>query len=233
MTTSFPGFPKDLLRFYAELIKNNNREWFAKNKQRYKDVVVYPMSDFIEAMAPRLEAIAPMYIADPRPNGGSMFRIYRDVRFSRDPKPYKEHAACQFRHQAGRDAHAPGYYVHIALDGVRFGGGIYLPPAPVLTKIRHAINNNPGKWSTIKSDPDFRAAFRDGIRGDGLKRAPKGFSPDHPDIEDLKRKTLFVMKPLTPIDKITGPDFIEEVDVAFQKATPFMRFLTNAVELPF
>ena len=104
MTTNFPGFPKELLRFYAELIENNNRDWFTKNKQRYKEVVVYPMCDFIEAMAPRLEAIAPMYIADARPNGGSMFRIYRDVRFSRDPKPYKEHLACQFRHQAGRDA---------------------------------------------------------------------------------------------------------------------------------
>ena len=105
------------------------------------------MCDFIEAMAPRLEAIAPMYVADPRPNGGSMFRIYRDVRFSRDPKPYKEHAACQLRHQAGRDAHAPGYYVHLALDGVRFGGGIYLPPAPILTKIRHAIDEKDANWN--------------------------------------------------------------------------------------
>ena len=232
MATNFPGFPKDLLRFYAELIENNNREWFTKNKQRYKDVVVYPMCDFIEAMAPRLEAIAPMYIADARPHGGSMFRIYRDVRFSRDPKPYKEHLACQFRHQAGRDAHAPGYYVHIALDGVRFGGGIYLPPAPALRAIRRAIDENSKKWQAVKADPDFQDTF-DGIRGDSLKRAPKGFSPDHPEIEDLKRKTLFITKPLSSVERITQPVFIEEVDDAFQKATPFMRFLTNAVELPF
>jgi len=233
MTAGFQGFPKDFLNFYAELLENNNREWFAQNKQRYKDVVVYPMCDFIEAMAPRLEAIAPMYIADPRPNGGSMFRIYRDVRFSRDPKPYKEHAACQFRHQAGRDAHAPGYYVHLALDGVRFGGGIYLPPTPVLTKIRYAISEKSLGWNAIKADTDFETTFKEGIRGDGLKRAPKGFSPDHPEIEDLRRKTLFVMKPLSDIEKITKPGFIDEVDDTFQKATPFMRFLTNAVELPF
>ncbi len=233
MTSNFQGFPKDFLRFYAELIENNNREWFNANKQRYKDVVVYPMCDFIEAMAPRLEAIAPMFIADPRPNGGSMFRIYRDVRFSRDPKPYKEHAACQFRHQAGRDAHAPGYYVHLALDGVRFGGGIYLPPAPVLAKIRHAIDEKGKEWKGIKADPDFRATFHEGIRGDGLKRAPKNFSIDHPEIEDLRRKTLFVMKPLDDINRITRPDFVDEVEDAFNKATPFMRFLTNAVGLPF
>ncbi|MCC3306171.1 DUF2461 domain-containing protein [Sneathiella sp. HT1-7] len=233
MTSGFQGFPKDFLRFYAELIENNNRDWFGKNKQRYKDVVVYPMCDFIEAMAPRLEAIAPKYIADPRPNGGSMFRIYRDVRFSRDPKPYKEHAACQFRHQAGRDAHAPGYYVHLALDGVRFGGGIYLPPSPILNKIRHAIDKKDIEWTAIKSDPDFKATFIEGIRGDGLKRAPKGYPIDHLQIEDLRRKTLFVMKPLANIQAITKPDFVDEVEDAFQKATPFMRFLTNAVELPF
>ena len=84
----------------------------------------------------------------------------------------------------------------------------------------------------MKADPDFQDTF-DGIWGDSLKRAPKGFSPDHPEIEDLKRKTLFITKPLSSVERITQPDFIEEVDDAFQKATPFMRFLTNAVELPF
>ncbi|PHQ66621.1 MAG: TIGR02453 family protein [Sneathiella sp.] len=232
MSTSFSGFPSDLITFYEELAANNNRDWFAANKQRYKDVVVYPMCDFIEAVAPRLDAIAPMYIADSRPNGGSMFRIYRDVRFSRDPKPYKEHAACQFRHQAGKDAHAPGFYLHIALDGVRFGGGVWLPPPPFLAKIRSAIDENGAKWNAIKQDPDFAKTFPE-IRGDGLKTAPKGYSIDHPDIVDLRRKTFFVMKPVDDIRAITKPGFIDDVEDTFQKATPFMRFLTNAVELPF
>ncbi|USG59673.1 DUF2461 domain-containing protein [Sneathiella marina] len=232
MSTQFSGFPKDLLAFYSELIENNNRPWFNENKQRFKDTVVYPMSDFIEAMAPRLEAIAPMYIADPRPNGGSMFRIYRDVRFSRDPRPYKEHCACQFRHQAGRDAHAPGFYVHIAPNGVRFGGGVYLPPAPVLSEIRRNIHEQGAKWNAIKQDPEFMNAFTD-VNGDGLKRAPKGYDIDHPNIIDLRRKTFFIMKPLASIDSITTPGFIDEVDETFQKAVPFMRFLTNAVDLPF
>ncbi|WP_373088987.1 DUF2461 domain-containing protein [Sneathiella sp.] len=232
MTSNFPGFPKDLLRFYEELKANNSRDWFAKNKQRYKDVVVYPMADFIEAMGPRLDAIAPAFVADPRPNGGSMFRIYRDVRFSRDPRPYKEHLACQFRHQAGRDAHAPGFYVHIAPDEVRFGGGVYLAPAPVLAKIRHAINDDPERWNAIKQDPDFVKTFVN-IRGDTLKRPPKGYSTDHPNIVDLKRKTHFITHQIRLVSKITTPGFIEEVDDAFQKATPFMRFLTHAVDLPF
>ncbi|MCR9214768.1 MAG: DUF2461 domain-containing protein [Proteobacteria bacterium] len=232
MSDSFPGFPKELISFYEDLIANNNRDWFNANKQRYKDVVVYPMCDFIEAMAPRLEAIAPMYIADPRPNGGSMFRIYRDVRFSRDPKPYKEHAACQFRHQAGKDAHAPGFYVHIALDGIRFGGGVWLPPSPILAKIRGAIDQQGKKWNALKQEESFAATFPE-IYGDGLKTAPKGYPKDHPNIVDLRRKTFFVMKPVDDIKRITRPDFIDEVEETFQTATPFMRFLTNAVDLPF
>jgi len=103
----------------------------------------------------------------------------------------------------------------------------------VLNKIRHAIDGKSADWNAIKDDPGFKATFIDGIRGDGLKRAPKGFPIDHPEIEDLRRKTLFVMKPLANIEKITTPEFVDEVDDAFQKATPFMRFLTNAVELPF
>tara|TARA_R100000005_G_scaffold94311_1_gene71911 strand:+ start:6486 stop:7184 length:699 start_codon:yes stop_codon:yes gene_type:complete len=231
--SDFKGFPEDCLAFFADLITNNNRDWFQRNKARYKDSVVYPMSDFIAAMAPRLDAIAPLYIADPRPHGGSMFRIYRDVRFSRDPRPYKEHVACQFRHQAGRDAHAPGYYVHIAPDGVRFGGGIYLPPAPILARVRTAIDEQGNEWRKIRQDADFRVYFPEGIRGDSLKRAPKGYDNDHPDIEDIRRKTLFVMHHLKNTHDITRPDFVDKVDDAFQRATPFMRFLTNAVELPF
>jgi uncharacterized protein (TIGR02453 family) len=138
MTTSFPGFPKSFFAFLRQLARNNDRAWFEANKARYKDDVVAPMSDFIAAMAPRLAKISSHYVADPRPHGGSMFRIYRDTRFSKNKRPYKEHAACQFRHEAGRDAHAPGFYVHLAPKEVRIGGGIWLPPVPELRAIRPA-----------------------------------------------------------------------------------------------
>lgn len=231
--SEFNGFPKDCLAFFRDLAANNNREWFALNKERYRQSVLYPMSDLIAALAPRLEAIAPMYVADPRPHGGSTFRIYRDVRFSRDSRPYKEHVSCQLRHQAGRDAHAPGFYIHIAPQEVRFGGGIYLPPAPVLNKVRRAVAERPADWCALKEDPDFQKFFPDGIRGDSLKRAPKGFTEDHPEIADIRRKTFFVMHGLRNPEDITRADFIDQIDETFQQATPFMRFLTNAVELPF
>jgi len=134
----FPGFPADFFRFFEELAANNNRPWFNESKGRYHESVVNPISEFIVSMAPRLKAISPHYIADPRPHRGSMFRIYRDTRFSADKSPYKTHAGVQFRHAAGKDAHAPGFYLQLAPEGLFFGGGIWRPPNPQLNRIRRA-----------------------------------------------------------------------------------------------
>src|SRR5690242_20752818 len=113
------------------------------------------MSEFIAAMAPRLRKVSKNFAADPRPNGGSMFRIYRDVRFSKDKRPYKEHAACHFRHVLGKDVHAPGYYMHLAPDEVYFGGGMWMPPSDALQKIRERIAGNPSAWKAVRADRRF------------------------------------------------------------------------------
>ncbi|MEE4310347.1 MAG: DUF2461 domain-containing protein, partial [candidate division KSB1 bacterium] len=105
----FNAFPNDLFVFLNDLAANNNREWFNANKERYKQSVLEPMRTFIIAMGERLPSISMNFTADPRSNGGSMFRIYRDVRFSKDKRPYKENVGCQFRHIAGKSAHAPGF----------------------------------------------------------------------------------------------------------------------------
>ena len=129
---AFDGFPKDFFAFLRELKANNERPWFEANKQRFRDSVQVPMSEFIAAMAPRLAKISKNFTADPRPNGGSMFRIYRDVRFAKDKRPYKEHVACHFRHAVGKDVHAPGYYMHFSPGEVMFGGGMWMPPSDAL-----------------------------------------------------------------------------------------------------
>ncbi len=231
MSNEFNEFSKDLVTFYEELTQNNTREWFQKNKQRYREVALLPMCDFIQDFAEHLEDIAPFYIADPRPNGGSVFRIHRDVRFSKDKKPYKEHLACQFRHQAGKDAHAPGFYLHIDLDGVRFGGGVWQPPAPKLALIRQAIDEKPEKWHEVRDNADIIKEFGS-VQGDGLKTAPKGYDKEHPDIVDLRRKTFFLMK-RAPLKSIYSRSLIDEVASTYQKAVPFMKFLTTSVELPY
>jgi uncharacterized protein (TIGR02453 family) len=228
--SAFEGFSDDFFRFYADLKKNNNRVWFNENKPRYISAVVDPMCAFIVAMAPRLEKISSHYVADPKPHGGSMFRIYRDTRFSKDKTPYKTHAACHFRHRAGKDAHAPGFYAHFEMDRLFFGGGIWRPPSRHLTAIRERIVDNPSEWAKIKS---ARAVIdRGGIGGDGLVRPPRGFDPEHRHIEDLKRKSFFLMTEADP-DLLNSPELINQVAAAFRAASRLNRFVTEALELPY
>ena len=227
---AFKGFSNDFFRFYVELAKNNNRDWFNANKARYYESVVNPMSEFIVAMAPRLERISPHYVADPKPHGGSMFRIYRDTRFSKDKTPYKTHAACHFRHRAGKDAHAPGFYAHFELDRLFFGGGIWRPPGGHLAAIRERIVDNPNEWGKIRNAKAVRD--RGGIKGDGLVRPPRGFDPEHRHIEDIKRKSFFVMHKGTA-RQAAKSEFVDEVAQTFKAAGPLMRFLCKAVDVPY
>ena len=231
MSGKFSGFPKELFKFVNDLTRNNNREWFHANKQRYRDYVVEPMTEFIEAMGSRFEKMNIRYVADPRPHGGSMFRIYRDTRFSKDKRPYKDHVACHFRHEAGKDAHAPGFYFHIEPREVLFGGGIWMPPNPILEKIRSTIVENPNAWKRITSNPTFKKRFGN-IEGEALKRPPRGYDKNHPHIEDLKRKSFFVIQRVTP--KVAqSPRLIQEVDRAFRCAGPFLKYINFSMGLPY
>ena len=228
--SSFKGFSADFFRFFSDLKHNNNREWFAANKQRYLDTVVTPMGQFIKAIAPRLHAISKEYRADPRPHGGSMFRIYRDTRFSKDKTPYKTHAACHFRHRAGKDAHAPGFYAHFETGHLVFGGGIWRPPGPALLRIREFIADNPAEWQRIRSAKSVTQ--RGGIQGDSLLRPPRGFDPEHRHIEDLKRKSFYLMEEADP-ELLKSPDLVNRTAAAFRAAGRLNHFICDALELPF
>jgi uncharacterized protein (TIGR02453 family) len=231
MMAEFSGFPKDFFAFFRELKANNKRAWFEANKQRFRDNVQVPMSTFIEAMAPRLVKISRHFTADPRPNGGSMFRIYRDVRFAKDKRPYKEHAACHFRHALGKDVHAPGFYRHFAPGEVFFGGGLWMPPPDALTKIRESIAAKSANWKKIQDGTAFKKHF-DGVRGEGLTRPPRGFDPEHPFIEDIKRKSFYAMHEAMP--KLAGSSaLLDEVSDSFAALSPLMKFLCGAVEVPY
>jgi uncharacterized protein (TIGR02453 family) len=187
------------------------------------------MAEFIEAMRPRLAKVSKNFVADPRPNGGSMFRIYRDVRFSKDKRPYKEHAACHFRHALGKDVHAPGFYMHFAPHEMFFGGGLWMPPADALAKIREAIAAKSASWKKIQDGTAFRKHF-DGVRGEALTRPPRGFDPEHPFIEDIKRKSFYAIHEASP--KLAGSSgLVDEVSETFAALSPLMKFLCGAVEV--
>lgn len=231
MKNGFSGFPKDLFNFLTDLSKNNNREWFAENKDRYRKSVVNPVCDFVEAIAPRLDKISNCFIADSRSHNGSMFRIYRDTRFSKDKRPYKENVGCHFKHESGKDAHAPGFYLHMEPGKVFYGGGIWQPPNTALDLIRRRIVDQPSMWRKIITNKKIKADLH-GIQGDGLKRPPRGFDADHPFIEDLKRKSYYIMKE-TNADAALSADFIKQVDSTFKTIGPLMQFLTDALQLPY
>jgi uncharacterized protein (TIGR02453 family) len=231
MATKFEGFPEDMFRFLRELANNNDRDWFNANKDRYKQHVVAPMVSFIEAMDSRLARVSDCFVADPRPNGGSMFRIYRDTRFSKDKRPYKEHVACHFRHISGKDAHAPGFYVHLEPGEIFFGGGIWHPPNDVVNRIREAIVDDPDGWKVATRRKAFRDRFGS-LGGDSLKRPPQGFDADHPYIDDLKRKDFFAGQ--TADAKLARtPKLLDEITASFVALKPMMAFLTSAVGLSF
>ena len=122
-----PVLPRELFGFLRELAENNDREWFQANRDRYREQVQEPLVAFIAAFSEPLSELAPRFVADPRPSGGSMFRIHRDVRFSKDKRPYKTHASAQFRHRRGRDVHAPGFYLHLEPGNVFAGAGMWRP----------------------------------------------------------------------------------------------------------
>ena len=174
-------FSPALFEFLAELSMNNNREWFQANKARYERDVRNPLLEFVADFGERLRTISPHMVADPRASGGSMFRIYRDVRFSKDKSPYKTNAGAHFRHEVGREVHGPGFYLHLQPGSVYAGAGIWMPNSATLGKIRGAIVENPGRWERIIGDEAFSSRFN--LEGDSLKRAPKGIDPDHPLIE--------------------------------------------------
>lgn len=229
--STFQGFPKDFFAFFRELKQNNERAWFEANKERFRSSVQAPMSDFIAAMAPHLAKISKSFNADPRPHGGSMFRIHRDVRFAKDKRPYKEHAACQFRHRLGRDVHAPGFYVHVSPSEIYYGGGLWMPDAEALFKVRTRIAAKPALWKKVVENRNFVKA-RGAIEGDQLTRAPRGFDPAHPFIADIRRKS-FVAGGESTVRAAQSPAFVEEVAGGMQTVAPLIRFLCDALGVPF
>lgn len=225
-----PAFSADLFAFLRDLSRNNRREWFAARKTRYEDSVKLPALRFITEVGPPLARIAPSFLADPRPVGGSLFRIYRDTRFGGDKTPYKTHVGIQFRHKAGKDAHAPCYYLHLEPRGCFVAVGIWHPDTPTLAMVRRAIVADPQGWKKARDDRRFRASFD--LSGDSLARPPRGFDPDHPLIDDLKRKDYIAVTSLTEREVIHA-GFLDRFIGLCRDGAPFARYLCKATGVPF
>jgi uncharacterized protein (TIGR02453 family) len=221
-------FTPDTFTFLRELQAHNERDWFVAHKPRYESLVRAPALHFIEAMAPALARFAPQFRADARKVGGSLMRVYRDTRFARDKTPYKTNIGIQFRHAAGKDVHAPGFYVHVAADdeGCFFAAGCWHPESDVLRDIRQAIADQPERWLAARDDKKFTRHWA--LGGDSLQRPPRGFDADHPAIDDLRRKDFIALASLSEAE-VTSRDFVKLTGARFAETEPLMRFLCGAL----
>ncbi len=221
-------FTPAFFKFFADLKQHNNKAWFDANKRRYETLVRDPLLAFIADFGPTLRRITPHLLADPRPAGGSMFRIYRDIRFSKDKSPYKTRATVHFGHR-DRSRPSPGYYLSLAPGEVYAGIGLWHPDPKTLSMVRDAIVAHPDRWRRVVSSKTFTARFK--LEGDALKKPPRGYDPDHPLVEDLKRTDLIAGSGFTEAQACSATFMPAFADVC-RAAAPFGEFLTQAVGLP-
>ncbi|HEY5955101.1 MAG TPA: DUF2461 domain-containing protein [Polyangiaceae bacterium] len=223
-------FSAETLKFLTALTLNNHRTWFEEHKGSYEALVREPALRLIGDFAPTLKRISRHLTAVDKKVGGSLMRIHRDTRFSGDKSPFKTNIGIQFRHVAGKDIHAPGLYFHIAPDECFVAAGIWHPDPETLSRIRGRIVEKPRLWHKASRDPAFRDVFE--LGGESLARPPRGVSGDHPDVEDLKRKDHIAAAPLT-VRELSSPKLLEILYNRFSVTAPYVRFLCDAVELPF
>ncbi len=224
------SFTPALFKFLRDLKKNNNREWFKANQARFETAVREPALEFITDFGPHLHRISPHFRAEAKKVGGSLFRIHRDTRFAKDKTPYKTNTGLHFRHEAAKDAHAPGFYAHLEPGGCFIGAGIWRPDGPSTRAIRAAIAERPKAWKAATRGKKFSEAFK--LGGDSLKRPPAGFDKEHPLLDDLKRKDFIAVGALSQA-QVTAVDFDRQLARAFKTSGPLVKFLCEALGVSF
>jgi uncharacterized protein (TIGR02453 family) len=221
---SFRGFTKDTVRFYTELTINNNREWFARNKDLFEREVIGPAKLFVVALGGRLKTIAPGLLAVPAVNK-SIFRIYRDTRFSLDPTPYKTNLGIYFWEGAHAKMEAPGFYFQLEPPHILFGGGMYQIPESLLVRYRRAVVD-PKRGGELRRIVDgIRRLPGFEIGGETYKRVPAGFDPAHPGAELLKRKGLWAGCEMRVPEEFYTAALVDFCFERYEKMAPLYRWM--------
>lgn len=226
-------FTKGVFDFLNELEHNNEKAWWEANKERYIEVVREPALEFINDFGARLENISPHFVADSRTVGGSLMRPYRDVRFSKDKTPYKTNVGIQFRHERGKDIHAPGFYLHIEPRSNFAGVGLWHPETAVARQVRQAINDDPAGWKRAAKGEAFTDVWNAEQDADEmLKRVPRELDPDHPFPDDLRQKSFIAGSKLSQA-QVTSAGFDAELAAMYRTASGYTRFVCEAIGVPF
>jgi uncharacterized protein (TIGR02453 family) len=227
-------FSEDALRYLRGLARNNRRDWFEKHRENWLREVRDPMGDLVEDLDLRIARFAPEMTGDPK---RSIFRQYRDVRFSADKSPYKTHSACWFFHadassKVGREAHGggAGFYFHLQPGASFVGGGCWMPPRPGLKRIRAALAADLPAFERLMRAPALRRRMGALSEESMLTRVPRGYAADHPAARWLRHQSFTVGRKLSDAD-VTGARLASTLSSDFKAITPLVRWLNSALGL--
>ncbi len=220
--SAFPGFPAEGIAFLKALKKHNDRDWFNARKSVFEEKVRKPMLDLVRAVHAHMLPYAPEYVGDP---AKSIFRIYRDTRFSKDKTPYKTHIAAYFsRNGLGKDSGA-GFYFYASPEEAGVAGGLYHPPPDELLSVRRMIADDADAFRELFENRHMKKLFGE-LGGEALSRPPKGFDPDHPAIHLLKHKSFVLHMKFEPAIATT-PRFYKEIVTRIEALAPFVEYLNR------
>lgn len=223
----FEGYDPKAISFLKSLKRNNRREWFQPRKEKYEELIKFPTQDLISDLAVICAKDLPNVIFDPKK---SLYRIYRDVRFSNDKSPYKTHVAASFALRgAGKKSEGPGYYFHVEPGEVFVGAGVYMPSSEQTRKFRAFVIEHSKEYLAVVNSKSFKKNFGE-IQGDKLKTTPRGIDENHPMIEHLKHKQFFIHCTLPEKDAF-NPMLPQKVAKKFIAMKDFVEMLEKAFAL--
>jgi uncharacterized protein (TIGR02453 family) len=220
--SGFPGFPPEMIRFFRSLKRNNRRDWFQPRKHLYEQHVKAPMLDLVTALNGELMKFAPQFVTDPNK---ALFRIYRDIRFSADKTPYKTHAAASFWRRGADHTGEGGFYFSVSHDQIEIAGGIYHPSPETMLLVRSHIGEHYPELRRILTNKKARKLVGE-LQGDELTRAPKGFDPQHPALDLIKKKD-WILDIALDASVATTPKLYREILDRFRAMAPLIEFLNR------
>lgn len=218
-------------KFLRGLARHNSREWFAAHKADYETHVRTPFQRLLVDLQPALASVSEHYRAEPKPVGGSLFRIQRDTRFANDKTPYKSWQGARLFHARGRQVEAPSFYIHLQPGNCFVGAGLWHPQSATQRTVRQFIFDNPGSWKAAAHATAFRRRFD--LDGDEkLVRPPRGFPAEFEFIEDLKQKNFVALRAIDDAVML-GPKLRQTLATDLAALAPFVDYLCAALDLEF
>ena len=234
MTTvpTFSGFPQEGLQFLADLAANNNRDWFEVHKVDYRTHLLEPAQAFVAALGQRLQTLSPHIVYDTRTNGGgSLMRIYRDTRFSKDKTPYKTHLLMAFWEGAGKKMENPGFFIDVEPSGAVVFVGQHVFPKPILSAYRDAVVDEKMGAELAEALDEVNGVSGYTTGGEHYKRVPRGYDAEHERADLLRYNGLYALSsPIAP-EGITSPDLVEVCFEHCRNMAPLHRWLVALAQL--